>query len=178
MSFVIAPDWVQSAAQDLAGIRSALSEASESITASTTAIAPAAADEVSGIIAAMFGGLGEEFQLISAQAQAFHANFVKTLNSSVGAYLNAETAIVEQLLAGGAPAAAAALPAASILDGLLNPGGLLGGSGGVLGSVGLFSPGGLLGGLGLPGLNGLLPGVVGPAPRSDAGQFGGDHRAL
>ena len=133
---------VQAAAQDLEGLRSALLEASDSTAAFTTKIAPAAADEISAAIAAMFGGFGDEFQVISARTQAFHADFVRTLNSSVGAYLNAETAIVGQLLAGGAPAAAATLPAASILDGLLSPGGLLGGSGGVLGGVGAFSPGG------------------------------------
>ncbi|MDT5066610.1 MAG: hypothetical protein QOK02_2765, partial [Mycobacterium sp.] len=164
MSFVISPEWVQAAAQDLEGLRSALLEASDSTAAVITKIAPAAADEISAAVAAMFGGWGDEFQVISAQTQAFHADFVKTLNSSVGAYLNAETAIVGQFLAGGAPAAAAALPAASILDGLLAPGGLLGGSGGLLGGVGAFGPGGLLGGLGLPSLNALLPGVVGPAP--------------
>jgi PE family len=164
MSFVISPEWVQAAAQDLEGLRSALLEASDSTAAVTTKIAPAAADEISAAVAAMFGGWGDEFQVISAQTQAFHADFVRTLNSSVGAYLNAESAIVGQLLAGGAPGAAAALPAASILDGLLAPGGLLGGSGGLLGGVGAFGPGGLLGGLGLPSLNALLPGVVGPAP--------------
>lgn len=168
MSLIVTPEWIDVAAQELASIRTALSEVSESIAASTTQIAPAAADEVSRAIAAMFGGLGEEFQAVSARTQAFHGEFVRALNSSVGAYLNSETAIVERLLATAAPAATTALPAASILDDLtallLNPAALLSGPAGLLGSLGQFNPAGLLGGLGLPSLNALLPGVVGPAP--------------
>jgi hypothetical protein len=163
MSLVVTPDWVQAAALDLASIRTALSEASDSVAGATTRIAPAAADEVSRAIATVFGGLGDEFQAVSARTQAFHAEIVRTLDSSVRAYVNAEAAITRQLLAGAAPAAAA-LPAASVLDGLLNPGALLTGPGGLLGGLGAFNPGGLLGGLGLPSLNALLPGVFSPAP--------------
>ncbi|OBK12508.1 hypothetical protein A5636_10775 [Mycobacterium asiaticum] len=143
----------------MAGIRSALTEVSETVAASTTSIAPAAADEISAAIARVFGQFGEEFQAISTRTQAFHGQFLRALNSSVAAYLNSETAIVESLLAAAAPAAAGALPAASILDGLtgaLNPGGLLGG-------LGLLT-GGLPGLPALPNLNALLPGLIGPAP--------------
>ncbi|WP_186272665.1 PE family protein [Mycobacterium kubicae] len=153
MSFVIAPEVVQAAATDLAGIRSAILEASQSIAASTTAVAPAAADEISEAIAAMFGGLGQEFQVLSAQAQAFHAEFVKVLNSGVGAYVQTEIANAEQVLANAfAPPAASVAPAASVLDGLLGGGGgVLGTGGGLLGGT----SGGLLGGL-LGGTGGLL----------------------
>src|ERR1700689_3374486 len=48
MSFVTAaPDLVEAAAQDLAGIRSSLMEASASVAVPTTGVVPAAADEVS-----------------------------------------------------------------------------------------------------------------------------------
>jgi hypothetical protein len=48
MSFVVAvPDLVEVAAQDLAGIRSALDEVTQAIIAPTTSLAPAAGDEVS-----------------------------------------------------------------------------------------------------------------------------------
>ena len=96
MSVLIAPEWVESAAQELSGIRSAITQASQSIIGSTTAIAPAAADEISTAIAAMFGDLGREFQALNAQTQAFHADFVRTLNSSVNAYLGAEIANAER----------------------------------------------------------------------------------
>lgn len=152
MSVLVAPEWVESAAQQLSGIRSAITQASQSVIGSTTAIAPAAADEVSTAIAAMFGDLGREFQALNAQTQAFHADFVRTLNSSVNAYLGAEIANAERALAGIAPLAAGA-PAASILDGLGNLGGLLGNPGALLGGVGVFPP-----------LQSLLPGIFGATP--------------
>ncbi|OBJ51710.1 PE family protein [Mycobacterium sp. 1423905.2] len=151
MSLVIAPDVVGAAAGQLAGLRATLAEASESIAASTTAVAPAAADEISHAIAALFGGLGEEYQALSAQAQAFHAEFVKVLNSSVGAYLGTEIANVGQVVANAiAPPAASVAPAASVVDGLLGggalgTGALLGGTGGGLLDTGVL--GGVLGGL-------------------------------
>lgn len=80
MSYVIAaPEQVQAAAQDLAGIRTSLAEAAATIAGPTTGIVPAAADEVSATIAAMFGNFGQEFQLLSAQAQGFHAEFVNLM---------------------------------------------------------------------------------------------------
>ncbi|GFG67389.1 hypothetical protein MKUB_48790 [Mycobacterium kubicae] len=164
MSFVIAPEVVQAAATDLAGIRSAILEASQSIAASTTAVAPAAADEISEAIAAMFGGLGQEFQVLSAQAQAFHAEFVKVLNSGVGAYVQTEIANAEQALANAfAPPAASVAPAASVLDGLLGGGGgVLGTGGGLLGGTGGGLLGGLLGGTGGGLLDtGALGGILG-----------------
>ncbi|MDP7702361.1 PE family protein [Mycobacterium sp. TY815] len=156
MSVFIAPEWVQSAAQELSGIRSTIEQAAKSIAGSTTSISPAAADEVSAAVAAMFGDLGREFQTLSAQTHAFHAEFVKTLNSSVSAYLGAEIANAQKTLASLVPAAAAA-SAASILDGLTgsvgNLGGLLGGSGSLLSGLGTF-----------PSLQSLLPGIFGATP--------------
>jgi hypothetical protein len=111
MSFVIAtPDLVQSAAQDLAGIRSSLAEASSAAAGPTTGIAAAAQDEVSIAIASMFGGVGQEFQALSAQAQAFHAEFVSAMNGSAAAYVSAEAA-------GQTLVSAAAAPAQALLGG-------------------------------------------------------------
>jgi hypothetical protein len=101
MSFVsVAPDLVQGAAQDLAGIRSSLAEAAATATGPTTGIVAAAQDEVSIAIAAMFGNVGQKFQAMSAQAQAFHAEFVSLMNAGAGAYVSAEAANVEQTLLG------------------------------------------------------------------------------
>ena len=73
MSFVIvAPELVEAAAHDLAGIGSTLGEATSFAAAPTTSIAAAGADEVSVAIAALFGNHGEEFQALTAQAAAFH----------------------------------------------------------------------------------------------------------
>ncbi|MEK1220548.1 PE family protein, partial [Mycobacterium ulcerans] len=63
MSFVTAvPELVESAAQDLAGIRSALVEAAQAVAVPTTALAAAGEDEVSAAIAALFGTFGQEYQ--------------------------------------------------------------------------------------------------------------------
>ena len=93
MSFVVAvPDLVEVAAQDLAGIRSALDEVTQAIIAPTTSLAPAAGDEVSTAIAALFGNFGQEYQALSAQAAAFHNAFVNTLSGGAAAYAGAEIA--------------------------------------------------------------------------------------
>ena len=77
MSFVIAaPEMVASAASDLAGIGSMIGEAHATAAASTTAVLPAAADEVSAAIAALFSGHAQGFQALGAQAATFHAQFV------------------------------------------------------------------------------------------------------
>jgi hypothetical protein len=102
MSFVIAtPDLVESAAQNLWGIRSALAEAAASAAGPTTGIATAAQDEVSVAVASMFGNFGHEFQALSAQAQAFHAQFVSLMNAGAGAYASAEAANAAQAVLGG-----------------------------------------------------------------------------
>ena len=112
MSFMIAtPDLVQGAAQDLAGIRSSLAEATSTVAGPTTGIAAAAQDEVSVAIASMFGNVGQEFQAFSAQAQAFHAEFVSVMNGSAAAYVSAEAA------AGQTLTSAAAAPAQALLGG-------------------------------------------------------------
>jgi len=101
MSFVIAaPEVVQSAAQDLAGIGSSLAEASATVSGPTTGILAAAQDEVSAAIASMFGNFGQQFQTVSSQAQAFHGQFVNLVNASAGAYVSAEVANVQQTLLG------------------------------------------------------------------------------
>ena len=110
MSFVnVAPEFVEAAAHDLAGIGSSLGEATHFAAASTTSIAAAGADEVSAAIAALFGSHGQEFQALSAQAAAFHDEFVGLMKSGSGAYLGSEVANAEQMLGGALHAPAQAL---------------------------------------------------------------------
>jgi PE family len=107
MSFVFAaPELVTSAAGDLAGIRSALSEATSAASTPTTGLMAAGADEVSAAIAQLFGSYGQEFQGLSAEAAAFHDSFVGLLHSGAAAYAGTEAASVQQILGGAAPAAA------------------------------------------------------------------------
>ena len=99
MSFLsVVPDSVAAAAGNLGGIGSALSAATTGAAARTTGIAAAAADEVSAAIAGAFGDFGQEFQAVSAQAQAFHTQFVSALDAGVGQYVSAEAANVQQNL--------------------------------------------------------------------------------
>ena len=58
----------------------------------TTRVLTAAEDEVSAAIAALFSAHGQGFQAVSAQAAAFHAQFVQALKSSAGSYASAEAA--------------------------------------------------------------------------------------
>ena len=112
MSLVITtPELVQGAAQDLAGIGSSLAEATATAASPTTGIAAAAQDEVSVAIASMFGNFGQEFQALSAQAQAFHAEFVSAMNGSAAAYVSAEAAAGQTLMS------AAAAPAQTLFGG-------------------------------------------------------------
>ena len=93
MSFlVVAPDWLESAATDLESIRSSLTAAHVAAAVPTTGIAAAGADEVSAAVASLFGGFGQEFQALSAQASTFHQEFVQALTSGAGSYLAAEAA--------------------------------------------------------------------------------------
>jgi hypothetical protein len=93
MSYVITePELVQGAAQDLAGIRESLAEATSTVAGPTTAIAAAGQDEISIAIASMFGSFGQEFHALNAQAQAFHAEFEGLLSSGASAYVSAEAA--------------------------------------------------------------------------------------
>ena len=97
MSFVsTVPDLIETAAGDLAGIRSTLSAATAAAAPSTTGVATAAADEVSVAISALFDTHGRQSQALSAQAEAFHSEFVQLLNSGAASYLSAEAANVRQ----------------------------------------------------------------------------------
>lgn len=58
----VIPEQVESAAQDLAGIRSALSASYAAAAGPTTAVVSAAEDEVSTAIASIFGAYGRQCQ--------------------------------------------------------------------------------------------------------------------
>jgi hypothetical protein len=100
MSFVtVATDAVAEAAKNLEGIGAGLSAARTAAAAPTAGIAAAAQDEVSAAIAKLFSGFGQEFQAVSAQAQAFHDQFVNTLNAGTEQYAIAQAYAAQDLLA-------------------------------------------------------------------------------
>ncbi len=87
MSFVIAaPEFIAAAASDLASLGSTIATANTAAAANTTALLAAGADEVSAAIAGVFGAHGQAYQALSAQATAFHAQFVQALTSGGGAH--------------------------------------------------------------------------------------------
>ncbi|WP_415624234.1 PE family protein, partial [Mycobacterium intermedium] len=99
MSFVtVASDLVAAATHDLAGIGAAINEANHTAASATTQLLPAAEDEVSAAIAALFRGHGQQYQSISAHVAAVHTRFLQTLASSANSYASAEAFNLEQLV--------------------------------------------------------------------------------
>ncbi|WP_152407219.1 PE family protein, partial [Mycobacterium tuberculosis] len=192
MSLLItSPATVAAAATHLAGIGSAPSTANAAAAAPTTALSVAGADEVSVLIAALFEAYAQEYQALSAQALAFHDQFVQALNMGAVCYAAAETAnatplqalqTVQQNVLTVVNAPTQALLGRPIIgngaNGLPNtgqdggPGGLLFGNGGNGGSGGVDQAGGNGGAAGLIG-NGGSGGVGGPGIAGSAGGAGG-----
>ena len=93
MSFLIAaPEALAAASEHLSGIGSSIQEATSAAAPSTTSVVAAAEDEISAAISKLFGGYGQEFQALSAQAGLFHSSFVQALTSGGGVYAAAEAA--------------------------------------------------------------------------------------
>nr|MBC9864988.1 PE-PGRS family protein [Mycobacterium pseudoshottsii] len=174
MSYVIAaPELMQSAAADLAGIESALSAANVSAAVPTTQILAAGADEVSAAIAALFGAHAQAYQALGSHVTAFHQEFVQALNSGAASYANAEAASIAplQALYDLVNAPTQALLGRPLIGNGANgaPGtGQNGGDGGLL-----FGNGGA-GGSGADGQNGGAGGNAGLIGNGGAGGAGGN----
>ncbi|WP_142283471.1 PE family protein, partial [Mycobacterium gordonae] len=173
MSFVMAvPDVVSAAATNLAGVSSAVAAANTAAAAPTSRILVAAGDEVSAAIAALFGEYAQRYQHVSAQAAAFHEQFVRSLAAAAGAYTGAEAASASPLasLLGlinaptqallGRPLIGNGADAPDFSGAAGGPGGLLLGNGGRGGSGAAGQAGGAGGDAGLIG-NGGIGGVGG-----------------
>lgn len=107
MSFVIvARDALAAAAADLAQIGSAVNAGNLAAANPTTAVAAAAADEVSAALAALFGAHAREYQAAAAQAAAYHEQFVHRLSATATSYAVTEVTIATSLRGalGSAPA--------------------------------------------------------------------------
>jgi hypothetical protein len=87
MSFVTTrPEALDYAAGKLEGIGTSLAAQNASAAASTTGVAPAAADEVSALQATQFSAYGDLYQQISAEATAINQAFVQMLGLSGDSY--------------------------------------------------------------------------------------------
>lgn len=185
MSYVIAtPEMMATAAFDLARIGSQVSAASAVAAMPTTEVVAAGADEVSAGIAALFSAHAQEYQALSAQAAAFHDQFVHTLTAAARWYTATEianaaamrvvlgavnaptqTLLGRPLIGDGAHGTAPGQPggAGGLLFGNGGNGaaGAVGQVGGAGGAAGLFGIGGAVGLIGNGGAGGTgSPGAV------------------
>lgn len=115
MSFVQAtPEFVEAAAGDLARIGSTITSANTAAFGPTSGVLAPGADEVSASIAALFDAHSQVYQALSAQATAFHSQFVELMNGGAAHYAFAEAANAAPLHAAAAQASVAAqVPAVS-----------------------------------------------------------------
>ena len=89
---IVAPEAITTAASDLATIGSDLNADHTSAAIRTTALIPAAADEVSASIAQVFSHYGGGFQALTGKAAAFHEQFVHNLTTGASSYTSTEAA--------------------------------------------------------------------------------------
>jgi PE family/PPE-SVP subfamily C-terminal region len=124
MSFVTtAPAAISAAATQLEGVGSSFAAESAGAAAPTTAISPAAADEVSILQSGVFSTYGQLYQTVSAQAQSVHQQFVNTLQQSSGSYQETEGANQAGAAASSlanSGSSAAAQPAQGTITDLIN----------------------------------------------------------
>ena len=93
MTFVTThPEALTASAGALQGIGSAVNTGSAAAAIPTTALAPAAADEVSALTPVQFAAHGQMYQAVSAQAAAIHEMVVQALQVSAGSYAATEAA--------------------------------------------------------------------------------------
>lgn len=91
MSFVTTElDTLGVAADELQGIGSALAATNAAAAAPTAAVLPPAADSVSARTAALLDAHAQQYQALSAQAEAFHNQFVQTLIAAKNSYADTE----------------------------------------------------------------------------------------
>jgi PE-PPE domain/PE family len=91
MSFVITdPEMMAAAADELQGIGAALAATNTAAAAPTTGVLPPAADSVSARAAALLDAHAQQYQALSAQAEAFQNQFVQTLIAAKNSYAEAE----------------------------------------------------------------------------------------
>ncbi len=176
MSYLIAtPDMLTTAAADVAAIGSSLSVANAAAAAHTAGVLAAAEDEVSAAIALLFSSHARDYQALSAQAAAFHDQFVQALNAGAGLYASTEAAnasplqTLEQDLLNVINAPTEALLGRPLIGNGANSTtpGVPGGAGGLL--YGNGGNGYTSATVGVPGTNGGNAGVIGNGGPGGAG---------
>ncbi|MBX9641739.1 MAG: PE family protein, partial [Mycobacteriaceae bacterium] len=91
MSYLFtAPEVLAAAANDVTRIGSALGAANAQAIVPTANLLPAAADEVSAAIAALFAEHADHYRAVSAEVELFRERFAQMLASGGGSYALAE----------------------------------------------------------------------------------------
>lgn len=101
----VIPQELASAAAQLQAIGSAMTAQNLGAASPTTAISPAAADQVSILLSSVFTGYGALYQQMAAEAQSIQEQFAQTLGLSSGTYEASENsnAVAATLTNGGFP---------------------------------------------------------------------------
>jgi hypothetical protein len=86
------PQMLSTAAGELQAISSAMTAQNAAAAGPTSAVVPAALDEVSTPTAAQLATHAGQYQAIAAQATATHQTFVNTLGASASSYAATEAA--------------------------------------------------------------------------------------
>ena len=98
MSFLLViPEFIATAAADLASIGSAIGAANTAAAGPTAELLAAGADEVSAAVATVFAEHAQGYRALSAQAEAFHSRLVQLLTANAGQYAAAEAASANPL---------------------------------------------------------------------------------
>ncbi|ORJ57393.1 PE family protein [Mycobacterium simiae] len=93
MSFVnVDPEALAGAASQLGAVGAALDAQNAAAAGPTSGVVPAAADEVSELIAAQLRMQARMYQSVSAQASAVHDSLVKTMAANADSYAATEAA--------------------------------------------------------------------------------------
>ncbi|MCV7408957.1 PE family protein [Mycobacterium florentinum] len=91
MSFLtVHPEALAVAAAQLGAVGGAMNAQNAAAAGVTGAVVPAAADEVSALVAAQFMMLAQMYRSVSAQAAEVHETLVKTMAESADSYAVAE----------------------------------------------------------------------------------------
>ncbi|MHA7655903.1 PE family protein, partial [Mycobacterium sp. ML2] len=133
MSFVLASvDALVSTTADLESIGGTLNAANNAAAFPTSQLDPAAADEISGTLAKLFGHHGQQYQAAAKQAAGCFDRFTRTLLAGANAYVAAESSNLASVASGATTAVnQAVVQVNKVSSSLLDPLGMLFGDGGV-----------------------------------------------
>lgn len=97
MAVIVSPAILARGSDDAITIGAAIRAANDLAEFATTQLLPAAADEISAAIAALFIAYGQAYQALRKQAELFHDFVALNLSAAAGSYASAEATGVSLL---------------------------------------------------------------------------------